>query len=393
MGALLAQVALFYHYMRLSDGWEGPSQKISLSWTAPSSSVAVHQTIPTTKTKRPEVSRKTLSLTTSAFDNEIQLNQELPSLQTRPTTTKQQHHVDVGSIVHHHKNYTHHESEWHPLPQSYFNIPFPVFVASLPKSGTTSIHSFFLCGRVRSVHHFCPRQVRLGALMARNIRNNTPPFAGCGGGPIMTIRQGTTTGAANSSVLSQHDGNETDDSSEQLLGPVHVFTDTGYVSPGGPCYYPSLSALQHMYDHYPNMTIVLGTRNSTKWYQSIRTWGKGSLLKRWIKYCNFMSHHPSPRDDVRTNSSHNNNNTNRENDDYFDQKTFMNFYEWHNHHVRTFAQQHASMTFLEIAIDSPHAATLLEQRTNISSACWGHSKPLDTRAVPRKKRARVKIMS
>lgn len=76
---------------------------------------------------------------------------------------------------------------WRPLPDNEFKIPFPVFLASLPKSGTTSIHAYFRCGRARSVHTYCPKNdpsdlgmARLGVVMDQNIQQGLPPFQGCG---------------------------------------------------------------------------------------------------------------------------------------------------------------------------------------------------------------------
>jgi hypothetical protein len=180
------------------------------------------------------------------------------------------------------------------------------------------------------VHTFCPYdldpkvkgQMRVGTLIEENIKNGYPPFHGCGTG-----------------VRERH-------------GPVNVFSDTGFVPPGGPCYYPSISALEAMYEHYPNMTIVLGTRNSTKWYQSISQWARGDLVVRWTKYCSFMPDTVNP-------------------------DAFIEFYEWHNRHIRKFAKRRPSITLLEFEIDSPNAGEYLESATNISADCWGHSRPVD----------------
>jgi hypothetical protein len=108
-----------------------------------------------------------------------------------------------------------------------------------------------------------------------------------------------------------------------------------------------------MYEHYPNMTIVLGTRNSTNWYQSFSKWAGGDLVLRWAKYCSFMP-------------------------DTVDPDQFIEFYEWHNRHIRKFVRQHPSITFLEFEISSPTVGEYLESATNISASCWGHSRPVDS---------------
>ncbi len=229
------------------------------------------------------------------------------------------------------KKWKYDRNKWRPSPHHYFKTPFPIFVASLPKSGTTSIYNFFFCGGVRSVHTYCPYknstkrdQIRIGALIEDNIRKGKPPFEGCGTG----IRD--------------------------VQGPIHLFSDTGTSEQRRPCYFPSVSALDAMYQSYPNMTIVLGYRNSTKWYHSVRSWGRGGLIQRWTRFCSFMPD---------TNTLEN----------------FIEFYEGHNQHVREFAKKHPSITFLEFSIDSPHVAEELEAMTNISATCWGHSKPTGVR--------------
>jgi hypothetical protein len=223
--------------------------------------------------------------------------------------------------------WVHNTTSWLPMPDSNFNVTFPVLVASLPKSGTTSIYAYFLCGGVRSVHTYCPhrnkfdpRQLRIGAVIEENVKNGNAPFQGC------------------------------EDGDNERLGPVKVFSDTGYVMPEGPCYYPSISALESMYKSYPNMTILLGTRNSTKWYHSFKNWNKGGLQWLWTKYCDPMPSTPHPN-------------------------AFTSFYEWHNHHIRNFAQQHPSVTLIEFQIDSSTAGSDLERATNISSSCWGKYQP------------------
>jgi hypothetical protein len=64
-------------------------------------------------------------------------------------------------------------------PKSLFNfsspfpdikIQFPVFVTSLYKSGTTSVHSYFLCGKQRSIHHQHGKRYRLGFCLMQNMK-------------------------------------------------------------------------------------------------------------------------------------------------------------------------------------------------------------------------------
>lgn len=55
----------------------------------------------------------------------------------------------------------------------------PIFVASLPKSGTTSMHSFFQCGNLTALHYE-GQKMYLGACISKNIRHGRKPFDRCG---------------------------------------------------------------------------------------------------------------------------------------------------------------------------------------------------------------------
>ena len=72
-------------------------------------------------------------------------------------------------------------SVYHPTK---LTVPLPVFVPSLPKSGTTSIHKYFLCGGRNSAHHVyrINGKVRnkIGRCWKQNIRRGRPPLEGCG---------------------------------------------------------------------------------------------------------------------------------------------------------------------------------------------------------------------
>lgn len=81
-------------------------------------------------------------------------------------------------------------------------IPFPVFVPSLPKSGTTSIHQYFICGGHKSAHHVYRDtegrvQNKLGRCIETNLKKarrqqkqqpnfTSSPLEGCGGYDIWT---------------------------------------------------------------------------------------------------------------------------------------------------------------------------------------------------------------
>jgi hypothetical protein len=64
-------------------------------------------------------------------------------------------------------------------------IPYPIFMTSLPKSGTTSLWRYFRCGEVNASHQYVTKQGERKATLAGvciedNIKQDKPPFEGCG---------------------------------------------------------------------------------------------------------------------------------------------------------------------------------------------------------------------
>jgi hypothetical protein len=74
---------------------------------------------------------------------------------------------------------------------SNLKVPYPIWVLSLPKSGTTSMWQYFLCGHQKASHQYIHRQpplltqqgsppVLTGMCMEANVRQGRPPFHNCG---------------------------------------------------------------------------------------------------------------------------------------------------------------------------------------------------------------------
>jgi hypothetical protein len=138
-----------------------------------------------------------------------------------------------------------------------------------------------------------------------------------------------------------------------------IFTDTGYAKyhedgEGPQCYYPSISALEAIYNSYPNATIVLVVRNSSSWYNSLLQHGKGTLLQRW-SHCHLphfpREESPLPKDVIR-------------------------FYEWHNENVRSFCQERPSLRYIEVELESNQTGQILKDTIGMPRTCWGKCTPL-----------------
>jgi Sulfotransferase domain len=221
-------------------------------------------------------------------------------------------------------------------------VQLPIFVPSLPKSGTTSIWQYFQCGGWRASHQWTRidddeeisenssrdpasnenRTITLiGACMHDNVQHDRPTFQGCGGDPI--------------------------------------YTDTGYArfkvlpsgAPGTPlCYYPSISALDDVARHYPNATILLVVREPESWAESIMTWGNGTLLFRWGS-CNFPNL-PNPPS-LATKAQ------------------LIDFYRWHNDNVRR-----KFPNLIEVSLEGAATGQQLQDAIGLPASCWGKCTPL-----------------
>lgn len=216
-------------------------------------------------------------------------------------------------------------------------VGFPIFVASLPKSGTTSTWQYFNCGGQPASHQYVktgPKtKEKTGACIYRNIQASRPPFQGC--------------------------------------DYLSILTDTGYADfqpeKDAPfCYYPSIHSLAKIHEHYPNATYLMLVRNTSSWVDSVIKHAKGGLLQRWRTCAKHkqLPHFPAiplPNTEEYSTKS-------------FDRKDLEHFYDWHTEHVRTFASQN-NVRYIEIPLGTNETGHLLEREIGIPASCWGRCKP------------------
>jgi hypothetical protein len=210
-------------------------------------------------------------------------------------------------------------------------VGLPVFVASLPKSGTTMIWQYFSCGGRSASHrvkHNRTHSEQTGKCIRRNVDSDLAPFSGCGDYDVYT-----DTGIA-------------------LVLEGAVLTNRR-----ADCYFPSMQELDSIYQPYPTSTIVNIVRDATSWYKSMASWGngslQGSLLDRLMR-CNITD---LPRWGAT-------------------ETDFIQFYAWHTRQVREFALSHPSLTYVEVSLESPSAGKVLKEAIGIpASKCWGKCSP------------------
>jgi len=221
------------------------------------------------------------------------------------------------------------------------DIRFPIFVTALPKSATSTANAFLNCGlgamegaHQWTNHEHSLEELQIGECMHTNIK-------------------------ANRSIL--HD-----------CGDHSHWGDIGALQPEF-CFYPTMhdNGLQAMYEAYPYGTIMNVLRNATKWFQSVKKWG--NLHRRWAKRCQgFPALNATPSE-------------------------WVDFYHWHTNHVRQFAKDHPTMTYVEIDVeqDAAELQEQLQQQFGFPSFCWGHrnanngNHPVLLRSVPAKRGERI----
>jgi len=224
-------------------------------------------------------------------------------------------------------------------------LPLPIISLNFPKSATLTMKSYFHCGGITSIHT-STQDGRIAVCLMENQLNDRPPMEGCN---LHKMRDGPN---------------------KRDVVPIDFISDIGLQGP--PCYYPAVhdGGLENIVKHYPNATILLVTRNAAKWYHSISKWG--SLVTRLKKYCGFHG------DPMYSGAHHNVQNSRywgklyqksqlgggESREDYW-----VDFYESHTQKIREFAMKHLSLTYVEVELENPRMAEILEGYTRVKRSC------------------------
>ena len=218
-------------------------------------------------------------------------------------------------------------------------LPYPILVASLPKSGTTSTQRFFQCGLgyYEAGHHWThnytsDKPMKIGKCMERNMLAGRDLFEDC--------------------------------------GDYNIWADTGYLDnptrpkagvPKPGCYFPTLhGGLEAFYKSYPNGTLMNVLRDPQQWYNSAIKWRR--LPERMAKQCHDKpivggdgsGGFPKPGSSV---------------------SSWIDFYNWHTQHVRDFALAHPSISYVEVSLEGENTGRILQNITGIPESCWGDCNP------------------
>ena len=214
------------------------------------------------------------------------------------------------------------------MPLSTVKVPTPIFVLTLPKGGSTTIHQYFQCGLGigASAHNRYPyaqsdKLKHVGITMRDNIKQNKP---------LLTV---------------DHDS----------LDKYQIFSD--YDSFRGSLF-SMVDSLDNISKFYPNSTILYVRRDPSDWFRSASNFG--SLLSRFRSrekspLVESLFPPDAPKRPAGMNETH-----------------WTTFYENYSDYIKKFALEHPSLTYLEVPLDS-NTDTVMQERIGIPRRCFVHA--------------------
>jgi len=196
-----------------------------------------------------------------------------------------------------------------------------VIVVGLPKSGTTSIASYFTCANRTVSHYFCRlsqrrEKVLCGVAIRDNVAQGRDPFFGL-----------------EYDVFAQMDSN-------------------GAMT----CYYPQVETLQEIHSYHPHATFILNERPVKNWLKSVNAYPH--LHERLFRRCN-ISNSPWFGKSYRSHARK------------VEDSMLAEWFATHSKFILDFVKLHPSHRLVNINIESPVVGLLLEREFGISaSLCW-----------------------
>uniref|UniRef100_A0A7S3ETP9 Sulfotransferase domain-containing protein n=1 Tax=Haptolina ericina TaxID=156174 RepID=A0A7S3ETP9_9EUKA len=142
-----------------------------------------------------------------------------------------------------------------PLP----GLPF--INVGLPKSGTTSLQSFFACNGMRTAHHY----VRDRETIKRALQGGYAVGGGNGSEVVYIGRAIHECSRRGQPLLSCVPGYD-------AYTQIDLMGDHGATTDGHRCWQPQISHLEAIVMDYPRGTFLLLTRDFESWYHSLVTY-------------------------------------------------------------------------------------------------------------------------
>jgi hypothetical protein len=138
-------------------------------------------------------------------------------------------------------------------------------------------------------------------------------------------------------------------------GDFEVFSDGFYMERKRQyCFEPVLlGALDNLYRHHPNATVLYITRNVDEWLSSVHRWYL--LGKRLLKNCRGPGYFTQWQEKE------------------LDYSLLVQMYKDHGNKIREFVAAHPSLTYIEVSLESNETGRQLEDVVGIPKECWTHS--------------------
>jgi len=244
-------------------------------------------------------------------------------------------------------------------------LPKPIIVMDFPKSGTSSIFSFFQRQGLKAQHWYCckaqphpktPGKYDNFFLMSECLRKNLQLnqskniFQGCGHSKL--------------DVYSEINGPRQTKFHPKLNNAVGYVLDDGTVDYDGPpgerIFLPQHFRIQEIHESYPNATWILNWRDYDPWIESVIGWGKNEVSPDNLHY-QFLNEYYTQGEIPYIPSEKN----------ITDIKAVMKkiYYDHHNM-VRNFVHRHPSHALVEVNITHVNASTVLAEAFGLSPNAW-----------------------
>ncbi|CAB9498337.1 expressed unknown protein [Seminavis robusta] len=228
----------------------------------------------------------------------------------------------------------------------------PLFVLSLPNSGSLALQRFFECAGLRL-------SVELGRFFVNQ-------ESGVRVKDLLEIGSCLHNNYVSHLMAGNHSSNATSTTKNLLHGcggdKFQVWIDME-IARFRLCFYPSMTPgfLELLFQQYRHATILQVIRDPIDWYESLSF----DIKERWRDLC--QANHPLISFPT-TNASRN---------------EWTRFYHWHVTHIRQFAKQHPSWRYLEISLDGHRhdeeetvmnsTSQFLHHHLGVDPQCWEQS--------------------
>ena len=268
-------------------------------------------------------------------------------------------------------------------------LPKPIINVGFPKSGTSTIFSFFHCNGLKAQHWYCcekqnhPGRTHKHKLMSncmlKNLVAKAPIFEDCGDYDVYTEINGPRHTHEN-----QH---------RTLLDDGTLLSQFESTSTKLRLFFPQHHRLDDIHQQYPNSTLIFNHRSVEAWIDSVQSWDKNlqfQILNEFYAqnstrflFENITNNEGDGRLHPAEASSKNTSSNKKDIRGLKKYKatpfTAQNMrksleivYNYHLKYVRDWVGRHPSHALVEVDIVHENAGKSLAKSFGLNETCWGH---------------------